>query len=451
MKNKYQFSKGSTRRTFLKQSAKAGIVLGVGANIPSILTKGSPNEKVVVGVMGVNSRGHWLAELFARQENSEVAYICDVDERAIAKTIAKVNEFQKRKPKGEKDVRRVLDDKSIDALVIAAPDHWHTPAAIMACKAGKHVYVEKPCGHNPCEGELLIKAARKYNRVVQMGNQRRSWSNNIQCMEDIKSGIIGRVYFARAWYAKNRLSIGFGKKAAVPSWLDYELWQGPAPRRPYRDNLIHYNWHWFWHWGTGEALNNGSHEMDVMRWGLEVDYPTRVTFAGGRYHFNDDWESPDTQVICFDFKDGKTMTWEGRSCNNFAKEEDGRGVIFHGEKGTINVVANSYTVYDNSEENQIIKEVKDLEEPQSVNTVGPGAHFDIPHIKNFISSIKEKKKPNSDIEEGHKSVLLGHLGNIAYRTGRSLNCDSSNGHIVGDKDAEKLWAREYEKGWEPTT
>ena len=450
MTNNKSVLKETNRRTFIKNSVSAGVVMGVGTQFSPLFAKDSPNEKVVVGVMGVNSRGHWLAELFARQPNAEVAYVCDVDERAIDKTIAKVSEVQKRKPKGEKDVRRVLEDKDIDALVIAAPDHWHAPAAIMACKAGKHVYVEKPCGHNPREGELLVKAARKYNRIVQMGNQKRSLENDIKCIQDIKSGIIGRVYFAKAWYAKNRTSIGFGKKAPVPPWLDYELWQGPAPRRPYQDNLIHYNWHWFWHWGTGEALNNGSHEMDLMRWGLEVDYPTRVTFAGGRYHFKDDWQTPDTQVLCFDFKEGKTMTWEGRSCNKYATEDDARGVLFHGEKGTIRLIANGYTVYDNGEKPQIIKEVKDTDVPQSVNTVGPGAAYDTPHIVNFLSCVREGKRPNSEIEEGHKSVLLGHLGNIACRTGRTINCDPSNGHIIGDRQAEKFWQREYEDGWEPT-
>ena len=442
--------KSTTRRSFIKKTAATGVILGVGNGIPSVFAKGSPNEKIIVAVMGVNSRGHWLAQLFARQKNAEVAYICDVDGRAMAKTIAKVSEVQTRKPKGEKDVRKVLENQDIDALVIAAPDHWHTPAAIMACKAGKHVYVEKPCGHNPREGEMLVEAARKYNRVVQMGNQKRSWENVIQCINEIKSGIIGRVYFAKAWYAKSRQSIGFGKEAVVPSWLDYELWQGPAPRRPYRDNLIHYNGHWFWHWGTGEAWNNGSHEMDIMRWGLEVSYPTRITFAGGRYHFKDDWQTPDTQVICFDFKEGKTMAWEGRSCNNYAQEENGRGVIFHGESGTIKIVANSYVVYDNNQPNTVIKEVKDTEKPQAVNTVGPGEVFDSPHVHNFLESIRQGKRPNSDIEEGHKSVLLGHLGNIAYRTGDTIYCDADNGHIIGNRQALQFWGREYEGGWEPT-
>src|SRR3989454_320138 len=249
---------------------------------------------------------------FARTAQAEVAYVCDVDSVVLAKGVSAVAQVQSKSPKGLGDFRKALEDKDVDALVIAAPDHWHTPAALLAMQAGKHVYVEKPCGHNPREGELLVEAQRKHRRVVQMGTQQRSAPRSIDIMQAIKGGAIGQPYLARTWYANTRGTIGRGKTVPVPANLDYELWQGPAPRTPYHDNIIHYNWHWFRRWGTGEILNNGTHEIDVARWGLHVGYPTRVTSLGGRYHYADDWEFPDTQEVCFDFADGKTIIWQGQ-------------------------------------------------------------------------------------------------------------------------------------------
>jgi predicted dehydrogenase len=343
----------------------------------------------------------------------------------------------------------VLEDKSVDAVVIATPDHWHAPAAILACAAGKHVYVEKPISHNPNEGELVIQASKKYNRIVQMGNQRRSWPNIIQCVNELHSGIIGNVYFAKGWYTNSRKTIGIGKVAPVPANLDYELWQGTAPRKEYKDNLIHYNWHWFWNWGTGEALNNGTHEIDLIRWGLGADYPTRLSSLGGRYHFKDDWETPDTQVINADFENGKSFTWESRSCNNYSVEGAGRGVIFYGDNGTlVTKGGNAYTVYDPS--NKVVKDITEQNNSDKTNTVSPGGEFlDGIHLNNFFDTIRGNTVQNSPAEQGFKSVLICQLGNISYRTKRLLNIDSKNGHILNDEEAMKLWKRDYEKGWEP--
>jgi len=238
--------------------------------------------------MGVNGRGTVLARGFARTTHGEVAYVCDVDSLVLAKGVSAVAQVQGKSPKGLGDFRKALEDKDVDALVIAAPDHWHTPAALLALQAGKHVYLEKPCGHNPREGELLVEAQRKHRRVVQMGTQQRSAPRSIDIVQAIKEGAIGEPYLARAWYANTRGPIGRGKAVPAPANLDYELWQGPAPHTPYRDNVIHYNWHWFRRWGTGEICNNGTHEIDVARWALGVRYPTRVTSVGGRYHFADD-------------------------------------------------------------------------------------------------------------------------------------------------------------------
>ena len=277
------------RRDFIKKTGIAAAGIGLsGMGMPSVFANGSPNEKIVVAVAGVNSRGNGLARLFARMPNCEVGYICDVDERAMNRCITNVEQVQNIKPKAEKDLRKILEDKGVDAVVHATPDHWHAPAAVMCCAAGKHSFVEKPLSYDPNEGELVIRAARKYNRIVQMGSQRRSGTGIIQMINDIREGLIGNVYMAKTWYANGRAP-SFFREAAVPTWLDYELWQGPAPRRPYLEGLVHYDWHWLWHWGTGEALNNGTHEVDVARWGLGVEFPVRVSSQGGRYHHNDHW------------------------------------------------------------------------------------------------------------------------------------------------------------------
>ena len=399
-----------------------------------------------------HGRGNALAQSFARIAGSEVTYICDVDSRAVTKTIAAVSEsrngssLQQRRPTGVTDVRRVLDDPDVDALVIAAPDHWHAPATIMALQAGKHVYVEKPCSHNAREGELLVEAQRKYDRVVQMGNQQRSAPRSIEIIQEIRDGLIGRPYYARAWYANTRGTIGHGQIAPVPEWLDYELWQGPAPRTPYKDNVVHYNWHWFWRWGTAEINNNGAHEIDVCRWALGVDYPTRVTSAGGRYHFaEDDWEMVDTQIAAYDFPEDKTLVWEGRSCNGRPVEGRGRGSSIHGEKGTVVLDRNGYVVYDN-DNNEVRRNLR-LRQDSGLDVRGAGPLTDL-HIENFLETIRGQATQTAPIDQGHTSVLLCHLGNIAQRTGRALDCDPSNGRIMNNAEAMKLWSRDYEPGWE---
>ncbi len=438
-----------TRRDFIKNTALAGAAVAI-QPVP-FFANGMPSKKINVAVMGVRSRGMALAENFAQQPDTEVSYICDVQQDYLDNCIAGVAKLQKRTPKGEKDIRKILENKDVDAIVVATPDHWHAPAAILGVKAGKHVYLEKPCSHNPREGELLIEAERRHKRIIHMGNQRRSWPNVVTAMEELRGGIIGKVYFTKGWYANNRQPIGFGKVAPVPPGLDWELWQGPAPRTAYRDNVHPYNWHWFWHWGTGEALNNGTHEIDVMRWGMGVDFPTRIVASGGRYHYHDDWEFPDTMVINYDFEDGRTMTWEGRSCNVHPIEGDGRGNIFYGEKGTMIVVGNGYKVFNNDQPAKLIKEVKHGEAVagSSTNTTSPDANLDGVHIKNFLEAIRTGKPSSSPIAEGHKSILMCQLGNIAWKTGRVLNIDQRNGHIIGDREAMQYWSREYEPGWEP--
>jgi predicted dehydrogenase len=444
-------SGSNSRRDFIKKTVGISVAAATGSllNQASALSYSrirGANERILVSVIGVNSRGDALAQTFAGQDICDVIHVCDVDSRAISKCIEGLGSRQEIKAEGFRDFRKSLESRDIDAVVIATPDHWHAPASLLAVQAGKHVYVEKPCSHNPAEGEILVRAAVKYGKIIQMGSQRRSYPNVITAVNELRSGIIGRAYFARGWYANSRATIGIGKETPVPEWLDWELWQGPAPRKAYKDNIVHYNWHWFWHWGTGEALNNGTHMADLMRWGLGVNYPIRVSSNGGRYHFKDDWETPDTQVISIDFAEGATMTWEGRSCSGQRILGTYAGAIFYGEKGSMFIDGNSYTVWDLKD--NIIKEVKDTTRVDPLNLANPSANLDVYHIRNFFDAIAKNASPNADIETGHKSTLLVQLGNIAQRIGHSLNIDNNTGHIIGDREANRLWSRMYEKGWE---
>lgn len=437
----------------MKRAVTGTTALTFGGILPGLSAKSysrvlGANERINVASMGVNSRGHAVGTNFANQANCEVIYACDVDKRATAKFISSVEHLQDTKPKAEEDFRKALEDKDLDALLVTCPDHWHAPAALLALQAGKHVYLEKPCSHNPHEGELLVRAVNKYKKVVQMGNQRRSYPNSIKAMEALRSGIIGKPYFAKAWYTNDRPLLEEGKNTAVPSWLNYELWQGPAPRRPYQDNIIHYNWHWFWHWGTGEALNNGTHTVDLARWGLNVDYPIRVSSLGGRYS-QKHWETPDTQVINMEFENKTMISWEGRSCNSRPIEGSSVGVVFYGDKGSLVMPgSNHYKIYDAS--NNLVEEVKnDKVIDETLRLSNPSQQLDAYHIQNFFDGIRNGAVLHSDIESGHKSTLLVQLGNIALRSGSTLDINPKNGNIVGNKEAMNYWEREYEPGWEP--
>ncbi len=447
-------SKENSRRKFIKNATTGAAAITFGGILPGFSAKSyasilGSNERIKVGMIGVNARGLALAKNFSLQPNCEVTYVCDVDSNAASKCVGVVEKNQKKRPKAEGDFRKALEDRSLDAVVIATPDHWHAPAAILASKAGKHVYLEKPCSHNPHEGELLIAAVNKYKNVIQMGNQRRSWPNIVAGIKELHNGVIGKPYFAKTWYTNNRASIGVGKLAPTPAELNFDLWQGPAPRVDYKDNILHYNWHWFWHWGTGEALNNGTHFVDIARWGLGVDYPTKVSSNGGRYRYNDDWETPDTQVINMEFADKSTITWEGRSCNGAPIEGSTVGVIFYAEKGSLMIDGgNSYKIFDLK--GKLVKEIANDVKVDTGSLTNPSQTLDSFHIQNFFDAIKKGSTLNSDIISGHQSTLLVQLGNIAQRTGMSLKTNPLNGRILDNPEAMKLWSRTYQPGWEPT-
>ena len=433
----------TTRREFAS-SAAAVALAATGAVTQSTISpagllgaesRSQDKSPVVLGIMGV-SRGSALARVFARLAGVKIAYLCDTDKIRLNSAHESFAATVDYNVKTTGDFRHILDDKSVDALVVAAPNHWHAPAGIMACAAGKHAYVEKPCCHNPAEGEMLIAAARKYNRCVQMGNQRRSGARIVEGINLLHEGRIGRVYYSRSWYANLRGSMGFGKSEPAPDHIDYDLWQGPAPRTSFQSNIVHYNWHWRWDFGNGELGNNGIHSLDLSRWGLQVDYPVRAVASGGRYRFEDDQQTADTHIVSYEFPDRKQIIWEGLSCNRDGLYGDGFGVSFHGEKGSMRMDSWGYALYDE----------KGKEVSRVAGTDGLEAH-----AGNFVEAIRANDRTllNSEIEEGHKSTLLCHLGNMALRTGDTINVDSSNGHVIDNPAAQALWARSYEPGWEP--
>lgn len=390
-------------------------------------------QTVRVGVMGLN-RGQALTFEFAQTANVQVKYLCDVDERRAGSVAKQFSARFGSEPTVVNDFRRILDDDQVDALVCAAPNHWHAPATIMACKAGKHVYVEKPCSHNPQEGEWMIEAAAKFDRCVQLGTQRRSSAGTQEAIRRLHEGVIGQVRRARCYYHSLRGPIGTGKVTDPPEGLDYDLWQGPAPRVPYRSNVVHYNWHWFWHWGGGELANNGVHGLDLCRWGLNVHFPIHTVSSGGRYWYEDDQETPDVQVACFEFEEKKQISWDALSCNKHGVEFI---CAFYGDDGALELDSNGqYRVFDRSD--------KQVDE----GTASSGGQAE--HVQNFVDAVRAKDRTllNQPITEGHKSTLLCHLGNIAYRTGRTVVSDGQNGHIRDDSEQQALWKRAYAPEWE---
>jgi predicted dehydrogenase len=438
-----------SRRDFIKTTAMAtaGVSLAMTSAASYARIIGA-NDRINLSVVGLRSRGMALLESAVNAGGKSVHFhsICDVAADVLAEKSADITKLVGYTPKAMKDFRKVLDQDDVDAVMIATPDHTHAPFAIYAAQAGKHVYVEKPCSHNPREGELLTMAAEKYPVVIQMGNQQRSAPTSIEAVKDIHGGAIGRAYMGKAWYSNNRGSIGVGKQVSAPDWLDWDLWQGPAPRRAYQDNLVHYNWHWFWHWGTGEVNNNGLHELDICRWALDVGYPNRVKSSGGRFAFEDDWEFYDTQIASYEYDDDKMISWEGRSCNRFKYYDRGRGSMIYGTEGTVMLDRNGYFLYDM--DGTLVKQVNELATSETTDLKGGGALVDY-HFENFFAAIRDGAKLHSPIDEGALSTTMCHLGNYSQKYGRTLNIDPSNGHIVGDDEAMSHWSREYEKGWSP--
>lgn len=420
----------ATRRQFLATSA-----LTLSAASYNRAADG-PNAKVRVAIMGLRVRGKQLAPPFAATPGVEIAYLVDPDP-AMVKGALDALKNPDPAPKVETDIRKVLEDKSVTAVVVSAPDHWHALATVWAAERGKHVYCEKPVSHNLNEGKRMVAAARKYKVVIQAGTQRRSQPSVIAAREYIQAGKLGKVAFARAWIAGARPNIGYSKPEPAPKGVDYDLWLGPASGE-FTKNRFHYNWHWFWDLGTGEIGNNGIHGLDVIRNVLQLDAPTKVSCAGGKYHYDDEQQTPDTQIATFDFPTGAggamgcTVLWEHRVWEKKGQGPEGQsyGIAIHGDKGTLLFDGDAWKVRGGD----------DAAEKPKGDMVGL-------HVRNFIDAIRGDAKPNAEIEEGHKSTRLCHLGNIAYRTGKVLKFDAKT-ETTDDAEANKLLSRDYCKGFD---
>ncbi|WP_460939370.1 Gfo/Idh/MocA family protein [Spirosoma humi] len=443
----------SSRREFIKKAAlgTAGLTVGGLANGMSAKSYAKiigANERLNVAIAGLGRRLPAYYEPIAKKEsNVELVYLCDVMKKQREAAVQKFSKHITYTPKLENDIRKVIADKNVDVLINATPDHWHAPGTWMAVLAGKHVYVEKPCSHNPREGEILVEFQKKYGKIIQMGNQQRSSPESIDIIGQIHNGVIGKAYKAVAFYANARGEVPAPKKAPAPDGLDWDLFQGPAPRVPYTHDTWDYNWHWYgWTYGTAEAGNNATHELDVARWALQVEFPEYVTVEAAKRSFPEDgWAVYDTMDATFRFPGDKIIKWDGKSRNGHKTYGSDRGTIIYGSNGTVYVDRDGYTLF--ARDGKVIKTSK-AKGSESGTALGGGGDMTTLHMMNFFDAVRGKAKQNSTIEEGARSTLLCHLANIAYRTNKSFAVDAKNGHIR-DADAMKLWTRQYEKGWEP--
>lgn len=419
-----------SRRQFLGHSARnaAGAAAGM-VGLSTTVARADRSQPVRVGVIGVRNQGKNLAERLARFGDVEVAALCDVDTSLESAAMKAVVEHQDLTPTWEADFRRILDDGSIDAVVIATPDHWHAVMGVLACQAGKDVYLEKPVSHTVEEGQRLIEAARKYDCVLQTGLQQRSGAHFQSAIETVRTGRLGKVKFARAWVANSRRPMKPKRDEAAPDGVDYDMWLGPAQENAFNVNRFHHHWRWYQDYGTGELGNWGVHLLDVARWGLGVDLPERVSASGGNYVFQSDLEMPDTMVATFDYPD-HTIAWEHRLWSNHGVEGRGSGVAFHGERGTLVVDRSGWKVYDSRE--RLTADASELSNS---------------HLRNFIDCIRTRQRPNADIEVGHASTTLCHLGNIAWRLGRDVRFLADSQSFDGDDEANALLTKAYRADW----
>jgi predicted dehydrogenase len=420
------------RRHFIMSTA----VITAGAAVRGLA---SPNDTIRIGVVGCGGRGQSHVQAWSSMQNVELAALCDVDQSHIANKVKWVETKGGKKPATYVDVRKLLEDKNIDAISIASPNHWHALQTIWAVQAGKDVYVEKPCTHNIFESQQIVAAARKYDRIVQQGSQSRSSAALREAVQKMRDGELGEVYMARGLCYKWRDTIGKKPVEPVPAGVDYDLWTGPSPMHPFTQNRFHYNWHWFWDTGNGDLGNQGIHEVDIARWGLGVTHPTKVSTIGGKFMFDDDQETPNTLSASYEFDvDGKKkmMTFEVRhwispheAGINGDKPGNTIGNEFYGSKG--------YLIIDNY--NKYYSFLGKDQEP------GPAATKKDEHWANFIDAVRSRRREDltAEVAEGALSCNLMHLANISYRLGRTLHWDAKTLTCVGDAEANKMLTRSY--------
>lgn len=444
----------SNRRDFLKKTVAgaagitvAGSAMGMSAKSYSRII--GANDRLQIALMGCGRRvGAYYNAIKNPANNVDLAYICDVMKSQREKVAKDLNGKVTGKAVQVNDIREVFADKRVDAVFNATPDHWHAPGTWMAMEADKHVYIEKPCSHNPREGELLVAFQKKYGKVIQMGNQQRSSRESIEIISEIHNGVIGDPYQAVAFYTNTRGEVVVPRKAAVPEGLDWDLFQGPAPRVGYMHDTWNYNWHWYgWHWGTAETGNNATHELDIARWALQVKYPEHVDVQAAKCHFlNDGWEMYDTMYASFRFPDHKTIVWDGKSRNGYKTYGSDRGTVIFGTEGSVYVDRGGYQLFDRA--GKLVRDSKSTGN-EAGNILGGGGDMTDVHVANFFDNIRGKSaKMNSPIDEGAISQMLVHYANISYRVSKSFDVNTENGQIY-DREAMTLWSREYEPGWEP--
>jgi len=441
------------RRSFIKTvtAGAAGAAVGTAAMGMSASSYGriiGANDRLGVGIIGLGRRlKAFVPPIASEASNVELLYLCDVMKSQRTRAADVFAKAMKHQAKLENDLQKVIDDPKVDVIFNATPDHWHTPGAIMAMKAGKHVYVEKPATHNMYENELIVAAQKKYGKVVQMGTQQRSSDISIEIIKEIHNGVIGTPYKATAFYSNGRGMVPLQKKVPVPEGLDWDLFQGPAPRRAYTEETWDYNWHWYgWDYGTAETGNNATHEFDVARWALQVGYPTRVDVLADKRHFPDDgWEMYDTMDVNFRFAGDKTIQWDGKSRNSYQTYGSGRGTIIYGTEGSVFVNRNEFAIYDRS--GKLVRSSKS-ETQEAGTALGGGGDMSTRHVVNFFDAVRGRAELNSPIDEGAITMALVHYSNLAYRIGRGFDIDDKTGRMF-DRDAMSLWGRDYEPGWEP--
>ncbi len=427
------------RRQFIKSSSASISALAT-VHLTSGLRAVSPNDKVSLGIIGPGGMGRNHIGNLNKRKDVQIAFVCDPDSNHQANATEMVESGTGIKPKQVGDMREILEVKSVDAVFIATPDHWHAPAAILAAEAGKHVYVEKPCSHNVREGRLMIEAARRNKRVMQVGTQSRSTRHVMKAMELLHNGAIGRVLVSKAWNSQRRSSIGKAKPSAPPAHLDFEAWLGPAPKMPYQSNILHGIWRWWHAFGTGDMGNDGVHDLDIARWGLGVTtHPSRIAALGGKYFFDDDQQFPDTQNVLFEYEPAnggdrpRQLVFEQRIWAPYFEQGYENGDAFYGTDGLMLLGKHGGW--------KLFGPRNKLREQMS-GSPDLRAHHD-----DFFRCIREGGTPNADIEIGHLSSSLCHLGNIAMRVGRMLEFDPEHEQIVGDGEANALVTRKYRDHW----
>ncbi len=428
------------RRDFLTTAAASTAWLAM-----QPVAKAAASERIRVGCVGVGGRAGALLKQFSAEPTVELAAICDLDAKRLPAAIEVVKSFGQKAPETHTDFRKLVDNKSLDVLVVGTPDHWHAIPTIMACQAGKDVYVEKPDGHNIVEGQRMVAAMKKYNRVIQMGTQSRSNSHFLSAMEYIRSGKLGRALVAKAWESSKQSSIGRPADSNPPEGYDYDFWLGPAPKRPFNVRRFNGNWRWFFDYGTGDLGNDGVHRLDIAYWGLQtacavagdgpLGFPRQITALGGHWYFDDMQEWPDTLQVTYAFpeKVGKLLTYEMRVWTPYGYLGEEEGAAVFGDKGYIVMGNGGWKAYAGKE----------------VVAQDQGGYEGPAHVQNFLSCVKSRQKPNADLETvGHPSSLLCHTGNVAWRAGHQVEFDIQTEQFVNDPAANALRTRpEYRKPW----